>query len=174
MNEIKESIDVNVPVTTAYNQWTQFEEFPRFMDGVNEVKQLSDARLHWIASVAGVQREWDAKITQQEPDRVIAWESITGSRNAGVVTFESLDPARTRVSLAIEFEPEGLVEKTGDVLGMWQRRAEADLERFKAFVEERGRESGEWRGEIEDGRVIDLNDERTQPFTVEPVIDRST
>jgi uncharacterized membrane protein len=146
---IEKSINVDVPVRTAYNQWTQFEEFPRFMEGVKEVQQIDDARLHWVADVAGKQEEWDARITEQKPDERVAWMSESGARNAGVVTFHRLSDDQTRVMLQIEYEPEGVVEKSGDALGFVSRRVAGDLERFKDFIEERGRETGEWRGTIQ-------------------------
>lgn len=167
MAEVQTSIEVDMPVDTVYNQWTQFEEFPRFMEGVESVTQLSDSRLHWIARVGGVRREWDAKITTQEPDRVIAWQSITGANNAGIVMFDALDTMRTRIVLRLEFDPEGFIEKAGDVLGIWQRRVEGDLERFKEFLEQRGMESGEWRGQIEGGRVIELDEKEDRTLNVD-------
>lgn len=151
MSKIEESIDVIVPVHTAYNQWTQFEHFPKFMEGVEEVRQLDDTKLHWRAKVAGKEREWDAKITEQKPDERIAWMSIDGAPNGGVVTFHTLEGDTTRVMLQLEFEPEGLVEKAGDALGLVKGRAKGDLERFKEFVEKRGTETGAWRGEVEQG-----------------------
>jgi uncharacterized membrane protein len=149
MSTIEESIDVRVPVSTAYNQWTQFEEFPRFMEGVERVAQLDDTRLHWAAEIAGQRREWDAEITEQRPDERIAWTSTEGARNAGVVTFHRLSDDTTRVMLQLEYEPEGVVESAGDVLGVVRRRAKGDLERFKEMIESRGQESGAWRGEVE-------------------------
>ena len=149
MSNIEQSIEVGVPVRTAYNQWTQFEEFPRFMEGVNEVKQLDDATLHWKAEIAGQSREWDAKITEQTPDQRIAWTDIGGATNAGVVTFHKIDDSTTKVMLQIEFEPDGPLEKVGDVLGFVKGRAKGDLGRFKEFIESRGSETGAWRGEIE-------------------------
>ncbi len=148
MARIERSIDVEVPVRTAYNQWTQFEEFPRFMQGVEEVRQLDDKRLHWKASIAGVTREWDAEIVDQEPDRRIAWRALTGTTNDGIVTFESLGPNSTRVSLDLDVEPEGLKEKIGEKLGFLSKQAEGDLKRFKEFIESRGAETGAWRGEV--------------------------
>ena len=148
MATIEKSINVDVPVRTAYNQWTQFEEFPRFMDGVKEVQQLDDERLHWIAQIGGKQEEWDARITEQKPDERVAWRSEGGATNAGAVTFHRLSDDQTRVMLQLEYEPQGVVESTGDVLGFVTRRVEGDLERFKEFIEERGRETGEWRGQI--------------------------
>jgi uncharacterized membrane protein len=148
MTKLEHSIDVHVPVRTAYNQWTQFEEFPRFMEGVQEVRQLDDKRLHWSAEIAGRDKEWDAEIMEQIPDERIAWRSTSGAANAGVVTFHRLDEATTRVMLQIEYDPAGMVENVGDALGMAKRRIEGDLERFRDFIEERQRETGAWRGEI--------------------------
>jgi uncharacterized membrane protein len=146
---IEKSIDVEVPVRTAYNQWTQFEEFPRFMDGVKEVKQLDDTRLHWVADIAGKEEAWEARITEQKPDERVAWTSETGARNAGVVTFHRLSQDKTRVMLQLDYEPDGVVESAGDMLGFVNRRVSGDLERFKEFIEERGRETGEWRGTVD-------------------------
>jgi uncharacterized membrane protein len=151
MSKIEESIDVMVPVHVAYNQWTQFEDFPRFMEGVEEVRQLDETKLHWRAKVAGKEREWDARITEQKPDERIAWTSIDGAPNGGVVTFHTLEGDTTRVMLQLEFEPEGLVEKAGDALGLVKSRAKGDLDRFKEYVERRGTETGAWRGEVEQG-----------------------
>jgi uncharacterized membrane protein len=147
VSTIEQGIEVEVPLRTAYNQWTQFEEFPRFMEGVEEVKQLDDQRLYWKASIAGQKREWEAKITEQEPDSRIAWYAV-GATNAGVVTFHRIDDNKTKVMLQLEFEPEDFVEKVGDALGIVNSRAKGDLERFKEFIEERGQETGAWRGEI--------------------------
>jgi uncharacterized membrane protein len=148
MAKIEKSIDVDVPVNVAYNQWTQFEEFPRFMEGVDEVRQLDDKRLFWRANVGGKVKEWEAEITEQRPDERIAWRSRSGALNAGVVTFHRLSDHRTRIMLQLEYEPEGAVEHTGDALGVVTRRVEGDLKRFKEFIESRGRETGAWRGEI--------------------------
>jgi Polyketide cyclase / dehydrase and lipid transport len=155
MSTIEESVEVDVPVATAYNQWTQFEDFPRFMEGIDEVRQLDDSRLHWRASIAGVTREWDAQITQQVPDQVIAWQATDGHLNDGAVRFEQIDGDQTRITLQMEHEPEGFVESVGDALGMVKRRAKGDLERFKQLVEAQGTASGEWRGEVRQGRTID-------------------
>jgi hypothetical protein len=146
--QVEKSIEVHVPVHTAYNQWTQFEDFPQFMGGVDQVKQLSDALTHWIAQIAGVRREWDAAILEHVPDRKVAWAATTGATNAGAVYFQSLGPARTLVRLRLEYEPEGLVEKVGDFLNIVQRQAQADLERFKQFIENRGTATGGWRGAV--------------------------
>ena len=147
MSTIEKSIDVAVPVRTAYDQWTQFESFPRFMEGVESVTQLDDKRLHWKAEIAGVTREWDAEIVDQTPDQQITWRATDGTENAGTVTFTPADGG-TRVSLRMDYEPDGLVEKAGEVLHIVEHRAEGDLERFKEFIELRGTETGEWRGEV--------------------------
>jgi uncharacterized membrane protein len=149
VSTVEQSIDVNVPVSTAYNQWTQFEEFPRFMEGVESVAQLNDTHLHWVADIGGVRREWDAEITEQHPDERVAWRATEGAANAGVVTFHRLDEGRTRVMLQLEFDPDGIVEATGDKLGLVRRRAAGDLERFKSFIETRGLETGAWRGDVD-------------------------
>jgi uncharacterized membrane protein len=149
MQRIEHSIDVDVPVRTAYNQWTQFEEFPHFMEGVESVRQIDDATVHWKANVAGKEKEWDARITAQTPDEVIAWEGFGDPANRGRVFFEPLDDGtRSRVSVSIDYEPQGVVEKVGDALGVLERRVEGDLDRFKAFIESRGAETGAWRGEV--------------------------
>jgi len=148
MATIEQSIDVDVPVTTAYNQWTQFEQFPEFMEGVKSVRQLDDRHLRWHAEVAGRDKEWEAEITEQHPDERIAWRSTTGARNAGVVTFHHLSDTRTRIMLQLDYEPEGMTETVGDALGMMSTRVKGDLARFKTFIESRGRESGAWRGDI--------------------------
>ena len=148
MATIEKSVEVNVPVRTAYDQWTQFEEFPRFMEGAESVTQLDDTRLHWVASIAGKREEWGAEITEQHPDERVAWTNTTGTRNAGVVTFHRLDDTKTRVMLQLDYEPEGIIETVGDKLGFVTRRVEGDLERFKQFIEARGQETGAWRGEI--------------------------
>lgn len=141
-------VDVAVPVSAAYNQWTQFEEFPFFMEGVEEVKQLDDQRLHWRAKIGGQEEEWDALITEQLPDERIAWRSTDGAQNAGVVTFHRLDENKTRVTLQMDYEPEGMVENIGSAVGMVERRIEGDLERFRNYIESRGQETGAWRGTI--------------------------
>ncbi len=145
---VEESIEVDVPVTTAYNQWTQFEEFPQFMGGVQEVRQLDDRRLHWRAVIAGKEEEWDADIIEQIPDRRIAWRSTTGPQNSGIVAFRQLGPDRTRVALLLDYEPQDAIEHVGSALGFVDRQVEGDLQRFKQFIESRGAETGAWRGEI--------------------------
>jgi uncharacterized membrane protein len=145
---VKESIDVDVPVRTAYNQWTQFEEFPSFMEGVKEVRQLDDKRLFWRAQVGGKEKEWNAEISEQLPDERIAWHSTTGARNAGVVTFHRISDAKTRVMVQIDYDPEGAVETAGDALGVLTGRVRGDLDRFKEFIETRREETGAWRGKI--------------------------
>ncbi len=149
MASVEKTIDVDVPIETAYNQWTQFESFPNFMEGVESVRQLDEKRLHWKADVGGQVEEWDAVITEQIPDTRIAWRNIDGIENAGVVTFHRLDDSRCRIALQMEYEPRGAVESIGDALGFASRQVEGDLERFKRFIEERGNASGAWRGEIE-------------------------
>jgi uncharacterized membrane protein len=148
MSTIEQSIDVAVPVRTAYNQWTQFEDFPRFMEGVEEVRQLDDTHLHWRTNVGGREQEFDAEITEQHPDERIAWTSTRGADQAGVVTFHRVDDGRTRIMLQLEAEPDGAAEKVGDALGMLKRRVKGDLERFRDMIESRGTETGEWRGEV--------------------------
>lgn len=148
MASIQKTIEVNVPVSTAYNQWTQFEEFPQFMDGIEEVKQLDNKSLHWKAQIGGKNEEWMAEIDEQIPDKRIAWHSISGARNDGIVTFEPLGPTKTQVMLHLEYDPEGIVETVGDKLGFVSRRVEGDLERFKKFIESRGTETGAWRGSV--------------------------
>jgi uncharacterized membrane protein len=149
MTTVEQSIDIEVPVRTAYDQWTQFEEFPRFMEGVEEVRQITDDRLHWKTRIAGVEREFDAEITEQHPDERIAWRSLDGPTQAGVVTFHKLEPSKTRVMLQMDLDPEGLIEQAGDKLGLVKARVKGDLGRFKSFIEERGTETGAWRGDIE-------------------------
>lgn len=149
MSEVERTIEVDVPVSTAYNQWTQFETFPEFMEGVKEVKQLSESKLHWTAEIAGKTKQWDAAITQQEPDRRVAWRNVDGADNAGDVQFESVSDGRTRVKLHMVYDPEGVIENVGDALGVVSRRVEGDLERFKKFVESRGAATGAFRGEIQ-------------------------
>ncbi len=153
MSQITETLEVDVPVRVAYDQWTQFEAFPKFMDGVDRVIQVDDTTLEWTASIAGVVKNWRAEITEQRPDELVAWRSIDGARNDGAVSFESLGTDRTRLELQLDVEPDGLVEKAGDALGVVERRVRGDLERFKEFVESRGQATGAWRGKVDDGRV---------------------
>lgn len=153
MSRFEESIKVAVPVRVAYDQWTQFEEFPKFMEGVERVKQLDDKRLLWTASVAGKEKNWEAEIVDQTPDERIAWKSIDGAENAGAVLFEPLGPAETKVILRIDAEPEGPVETIGDALGFLSRRVEGDLQRFKEHVERVGANGRGWRGEIHGDEV---------------------
>src|ERR671910_2496925 len=155
MAEVKESIDVNVPVSTAYNQWTQFEEFPQFMENVESVTQLDDTHLRWIAEIGSNREEWKAEITHQEPDKVIAWRSVEGRENSGRVGFEPLGPDRTRIEVAMTWEPEGLAEAAADKIGTSDRAVKVDLERFKELVESRGVETGAWRGEVLEGERVD-------------------
>ena len=148
MSVIEKSIELNVPVSTAYNQWTQFEEFPRFMEGVEQVRQIDDKHLHWKASIGGKQEEWDAEITEQVPDQRIAWRSQRGAQNSGMLTFASLANNKSKINLRLEYEPQGVVEKTGDAVGVVSQRVEGDLKRFKEFIESRGQETGAWRGKV--------------------------
>src|SRR4051812_151291 len=148
MSQILESVDVDVPVRTAYDQWTQFEAFPEFMEGVQQIEQKTDKNLHWVIDIGGVTREFDAEITEQEPDQRVAWKSTDGTTHAGVVTFHKLDDTSSRVTLQLETVPEGVVEQLGDKLGLVKRRARGDMDRFKEFIEKRGTETGAWRGEI--------------------------
>jgi uncharacterized membrane protein len=154
MEQVEKTIEVNCPISTVYNQWTQFEEFPRFMAGVKEVRQIDDTHVHWRAEIWGKEKEWDAEITEQEPDRRISWKSISGAPNAGTVRFEPLDAQRTRVRLAMAYEPEGAVENAGDALGIFTGRVENSVEGFKKFIESRGQETGAWRGEVDDSRKV--------------------
>jgi uncharacterized membrane protein len=149
MATVQKTIDVPVPVREAYNQWTQFETFPRFMEGVEEVRQLDDRRLHWRAKIAGREVEWDAEITEQVPDTRVAWRSIQGRPNAGVVDFHRLDDSHTQVSLQMEAESEGFVESVGDKVGVLDRQVEGDLKRFREYIAQRGTAEGEWRGQID-------------------------
>ena len=153
MPKLKKSIEVDVPVRVAYDQWTQFEEFPSFMEGVQSVQQLDDKRLHWRAGVGGRVEEWDAEIYQQEPDRVIAWRSISGAPNEGVVRFEPHDGDKTKIELELHWEPKDATERVGDVLGADDLRVQGDLKRFKDFIEKRQTPTGAWRGEIHGGQV---------------------
>jgi peroxiredoxin len=155
MSMIEEQIEVEVPLRATYDQWTQFEEFPAFMQGVEEVRQLDDTHLHWVATIAGIQREWDARITEQIPDQMVAWTSTEGTRNDGLVTFDALGAHRTRVTLRLDLEPEGALETVGEALGLVRTRARGDLQRFKEFLEQRRLPTGAWRGEVAEGRVVD-------------------
>ncbi|CAM01987.1 polyketide cyclase/dehydrase/lipid transport protein [Saccharopolyspora erythraea NRRL 2338] len=142
------SVDVAVPVHTAYNQWTQFTEFPEFMEGVERVDQVDDTHTHWVTSIGGVRREFDAEITEQHPDERVAWKVTSGPKQAGVVTVHRIDDTNTRIHLQMDFEPEGIVEKAGEVTGAIDSRIQADLNRFKNFIERRGTATGQWRGDI--------------------------
>ena len=156
--KVEKSVLVNVPVSTAYNQWTQFEDFPQFMEGVESVKQLSDDRLEWVAEIAGVSRQWQAKILEQVPDQKIAWAATEGATNAGAVTFEDVGGGQTRVNLALEYEPEGLIETVGDKLNIAKSLAEGDLERFKSFIESEREATGAWRGSVREGADVGTPD----------------
>jgi uncharacterized membrane protein len=153
MSDINATVDVKQPLRTVYNQWTQFEEFPNFMEGIEEVTQVDETTLIWRAQIAGIERTWRSRIVKQEPDQAIEWVSTEGSRNSGRVTFEALGPSTTRVQLALDLEPQDLVEKVGQGLGLVARRAQEDLDRFRQFIEDRFSETGAWRGQIRDGEV---------------------
>jgi uncharacterized membrane protein len=155
MAELKESMEVNVPSSTSYNQWTQFEEFPKFMENVESVTQLDDTHLRWIAEIGGKREEWKAEITHQQPDKVIAWRSMEGRENSGRVEFEPLGPDRTRIEVTMTWEPEGFAEAAADKIGISDRAVQVDLERFKELVESRGVETGAWRGEVLEGQRVD-------------------
>ncbi|WP_042374793.1 SRPBCC family protein [Streptacidiphilus neutrinimicus] len=149
MSKVQESIDVDVPVTTAYNQWTQFEDFPQFMDGVEEITQIDDRHNHWRTKVAGATREFDTEIVDQVPDDHVTWRTTSGDvKQTGTVSFQPIDATHTRVMLAMDFQPEGITEKAADMTGMLDRQVKGDLKRFKHFIEERGFETGGYRGHL--------------------------
>jgi uncharacterized membrane protein len=158
VSRIIEEIEIRAPVRVAYDQWTQFESFPRFMEGVDRVQQLDDTTLEWTATIAGVTKTWRAEIVEQRPDDIVAWRSTEGAHNDGAVRFEALGPDRTRVVLQLDVEPEGAVESAGDALGIVERRVRGDLERFRELIDRRGQATGGWRGTVEDGRVEDRSD----------------
>ncbi|MGF1645726.1 MAG: SRPBCC family protein [Kineosporiaceae bacterium] len=151
MSVIEKSIEVDVPLQVAYDQWTQFEDFPQFMSGIEEIRQLSDGRTHWRLSIGGVTREFDADVLVQQPDQGVSWRSVDGPTHAGSVRFEPLDQSRTRVRLSMDYQTEGFVEKVGDAMGIIERQATKDLANFKQFIESRGAATGSWRGEIGSG-----------------------
>jgi len=153
MSNVTESIDVNVPVRTAYDQWTQFEEFPKFMKNIKQIRQLDDTHLEWTAEIAGKEKVWQAEVTEQNPDERVAWKATEGASNSGVVTFHRIDQNVTRVTVQMDVDPEGVVENVGDKLGVPDRSVKGDLERFKEFIESRGVETGAWRGEVEQTTV---------------------
>jgi uncharacterized membrane protein len=154
MASIQESINVEVPVRTAYNQWTQFEEFPKFMEGVKSVRQIDDTHMHWVVEVGGKEYEWTAEITEQRPDQMVGWRAVDGHGISGVVTFQPLSESETRITVQMDHETDGLVEQLGSALGLDSRRVKADLDRFKDLVESRGVETGAWRGEVEQGERV--------------------
>jgi uncharacterized membrane protein len=150
MESVEKIVDVDAPLSAVYNQWTQFEQFPRFMPGVKEVRQIDDTHVHWHAEVFGADQEWDAEITEQEPDKRISWMSVTGKGNAGTVRFEPLDAAHTRVRLVMAYQPEGAMEKTGGSLGLLNLQVQRAVDGFKKFIEARGAATGGWRGQVHD------------------------
>jgi uncharacterized membrane protein len=170
MSTIEHSVDVNVPVRVAYDQWTQFESFPEFMEGVESVKQVTDTLTEWVAEIAGIRREFEAEITEQHPDERVAWHTTEGPHQAGVVTFHRLSEDTTRVTLQMEYDPEGFVETAGDWLQLVRLRIRNDLERFKTFIESRGGEPGGWRGEVpgphQRGSTYSDSDQPVPPGTV--------
>ena len=155
MATIEKSIEVDVPVSTAYNQWTQFEEFPQFMEGVKSVRQLDDTHLQWTAEIGGEEHSWQAEISQQQPDRLVSWRAVDGKYNSGKVTFEPIEPNRTRVNVEMTYDAEGMKESLGSALGFDSRRVGGDLDRFKEFIEERQSATGSWRGEVQQGTVTE-------------------
>jgi uncharacterized membrane protein len=149
MANVEKSIDVDVPIRQAYDQWTQFESFPKFMNGVERITQLDDRHTHWVTKIGGVEREFDAEITEQHPDERVAWKSTTGdTSHAGVVTFHKISDNTTRVMVQLDWEPQGVVEKVGAAVGVDDRQISADVKRFKEFIESRGTETGAWRGDV--------------------------
>jgi uncharacterized membrane protein len=154
MSTTIQTVEIDRPITTVYDQWTQFEGFPQFMEGVEAVRQIDDTHLQWRAKIAGVTRQWDAEIIRQEPHREIAWQATSGTRNRGAVTFREVGVDRTEVALDLDFEPEGAVEQVGDKLGLVKSRASGDLRRFKEFIESRPVPTGAWSGSVRDGRVV--------------------
>lgn len=156
MDTITRSIQVDVPLQTAYDQWTQFEDFPRFMGGVERITQLDDTRTHWVTKIGGVSREFDAEVLVQQPDQGVSWRSTDGTTHAGRVTFSPVSDTVTEVTLAMDWQPDGFVEKAGDVLGVVEAQAKKDLEGFKQFIEERGTATGSWRGSVDTGSTTPL------------------
>ncbi len=154
MASIEQSLEINVPVSTAYNQWTQFKDFPRFMEGVEELRQLDDTHLHWVVSHNGQRHEFDTEITEQRPDDRVAWQTTDGKSHSGVVTFHRLDDNKCKVMVQMNWEPEGMLETLGAALGSDDRRVKSDLERFKEMIESRPSETGGWRGEVEQGETV--------------------
>jgi uncharacterized protein YndB with AHSA1/START domain len=163
MGSTTHSIDVTAPLKAVYNQWTQFEDFPRFMEGVVEIRQQGPRTLFWRVNVGGKDKHWEAEILEQVPDTRIVWESIDGTQNRGMIAFEGLDPERTRITLTMEYEPEGLLERAGDVLGIPSGQVEGDLKRFREFIEKRKMETGSWRGEIANGETGNSTDVTSRP-----------
>ncbi|WP_405059176.1 SRPBCC family protein [Kribbella sp. NBC_01505] len=151
MGNIIETVDVQVPLSAVYNQWTQFESFPQFMDGVDEIRQTDATHTHWVTSIGGVKREFDATITEQHPDERVAWTTDSGAKHAGVITFHRLSDTETRVTAQMDIEPEGIAETVADKTGVISRRVKGDMARFKDFIEARGNETGQWRGDVETG-----------------------
>ncbi|CAN7251956.1 cyclase [Arthrobacter sp. Leaf337] len=174
MATVQESINVSVPLSQAYNQWTQFEDFPHFMSGVEDVRQLDDTTVHFQTSIGGVKREYDARITVQQPDQRVTWESIDEPRNAGTVWFEALNPTETKVSVELAWEPDSAVEKVGAAVGLDSRQVASDLKRFKKFIEEREVETGAWRERVSEGAVSGAGAATAAGTTAEIPLDAAT
>ena len=151
MASVVKSVDVAAPISAVYNQWTQFESFPQFMSGVDQITQTDDTHTHWVTSIGGVTREFDTEVTEQHPEERVAWKSTDGTTHAGVITFHRLGDTSTKVTAQIDWQPEGVVEKAGSVLGFDDRQVQSDLDRFKEFIESRGQETGAWRGDVQAG-----------------------
>jgi hypothetical protein len=167
MGSTTHSIDVNAPLKAVYNQWTQFEEFPHFMEGVIEVRQQGPKSLFWKVNVGGKEKQWEAEILEQIPDTRIVWESVDGTQNKGTINFESLDLEQTRITLTLDYEPEGLLEKAADVLGIPSGMVEGDLKRFRDFIQDRGKETGSWRGRIQEGESVQTPSAVNRPTEAE-------
>ncbi|HVG95133.1 MAG TPA: SRPBCC family protein [Planctomycetota bacterium] len=168
MTHVENAVQVEVPLRTAYDQWTQFEEFPRFMEGVESVEQLDPAHVAWNARIAGQRVGWTAEIVEQRPDQVIAWRSTSGAKHEGRLTFEPMSPTRTRLRVALDYEPQGLSQKTADAIGLVALRIGRELESFKSFIESRRAPTGGWRGRITDGIVESVESEETSPRDLPP------
>src|ERR1043166_991932 len=171
MDTVEDFIDVNAPLSTVYNQWTQFEEFPRFMSGIEEVQRISDRRLRWRARIGGKIKEWEAEIYDQIPEQRIAWRSVSGAENSGKVTFEWIGSTRTRINLSLNYQPQDRAEKAAAALGVVSRRVTGDLRRFKEFIEARGFETGQWRRAMREGRVVASPEHAARSGKFEPTLD---
>src|SRR5881227_1843317 len=155
MPRIEDTIEVHVPLQQAYNQWTQFEDFPKFMEGIQSVQQLDDTHVQWVAEIRGESRQWTTEITEQQPDEKVAWKTIDGEvKNDGVVSFEQIAGGQTRVDVQMDVEGESTAEDVaGDLLGVVKSQVHRDLERFKQLIENRDEATGAYRGEVQDGET---------------------